>query len=76
MKDLKAWLERNTKEKRDVTCCWFDQKPINRQFDSLKQLPPFTWRSEQIMIEFLSGYICYLIDEDGIPNDKEAIITN
>ena len=73
---VNTWFKRKTRAKRDATCCWFDWKPSDAQFNKLKQHPPFTWRSEQISIEGIDGYICYLVDEDGLPYCKEAAVTN
>ena len=42
----------------------------------MKQCPPFTWRSEQKMIEGINGFVCYLVYEDLVPYDKHSIVTN
>ena len=47
---VKAWFRRKMKGKRDVTSCWFDQKPFNAQLNNLEKHPPFTRRSEQTNI--------------------------
>ena len=71
---VNAWFRR-MRGKRDVTCCWFDQKPSNAQLNELDKHPPFTWRSEQSSIDGINGYICYLVDEDGRLYCKDAAVT-
>ena len=44
--------------------------------NNLGQHPPFTWTSDQTNIDSINGYICYLVDEDGLPYGKEAAVTN
>ena len=57
-------------------CCCFDEKPLSHQLKYLVQCPPFTRRSMHESIEDISGHICYLVDEDGLPCGKEAAVTN
>ena len=73
---VNAQLRRKMRGKRDVTCCWFDQNPLNAQLNKLDQHYPFIWRSEQVSIEGIGGYICYLLDEDRLCYGKEAAVTN
>ena len=39
---VNAWYRRKTGAKRDVTCCWFDQKRSNFQFSNLEHHLHFT----------------------------------
>ena len=41
--------------------------------NNLEQCSPLTWRSEHKTIKVISGYICCLVDEDGVPYNKEAV---
>ena len=70
---VSAWFRRNSWEISGVTCCWFDWKPSNAELNNLEQGHPFTWRSEQKMIE---GISVYLANEDGTPYSKKAVATN
>ena len=44
--------------------------------NKLEQYPPFTRRSEQTSIDGIEGYICYLVEVDGLPYGKKAAVTN
>ena len=73
---VNSWFKRKMRAKTDATCCWFDQKSSNIQLNIMEQHPHFTWRSEQTSIEGIDGYICYLLDEDGLLYGNKPAGTN
>ena len=73
---VNAWFRRNTREQRDVTCCWFAQKPFSAQLNKLEQHAPFTRRSDHEVTGVISDYICYLVDDDGVLYINEFAVTN
>ena len=71
---VNTWFERNTREKSGITCCWVDQEPSSAQLYNLEQYSPFIWKLKYEIIEGISCYICYLVDEDWVHCKKRQFL--